>query len=311
MSGAIISRQSMFPAGAAKAATDTDSFFDRLQDDLKAHPAFNHRFLKRFTEDKLTIGQLRTYFAQHYFFARRFNRNLAAIVSNVPDEAARTLLILNMYEEIGEPARLRDRVHLLLLDAGLITGAQLGTAFEEIARRGGEKDVVAVLIDTGVVSREQVAALVEKSVVQLKDLTHPALFRRYLSAIGLPVDELAKVAPLPATDLFNLEFREVCREGHWLAGMGAIGPATECLVPVLYTALLKGIRNSGLVDAPDCIFWVIHVECDDGHGRNIIDAIKPYADTAEGQALISKGAREVLDARVRWFDGLYPQVFGN
>jgi hypothetical protein len=51
------------------------------------------------------------------------------------------------------------------------------------------------------------------------------------------------------------------------------------------------------------------VHCDDGHGRNIIEALQPYAADALQQQRMLSGAMRALDARQRWFDGLLSHVF--
>ena len=90
--------------GAAPHPTP-EAFFATLQEEIAAHPALSHPFLIRFSVEPLSITQLRTFAVQHYMYSRFFTRNLAAVISNTPDEQARSLLIMNMYEEIGEPMK--------------------------------------------------------------------------------------------------------------------------------------------------------------------------------------------------------------
>jgi pyrroloquinoline quinone (PQQ) biosynthesis protein C len=292
-------------------ADGTSSFFELLEAAVLAHPVLQHPFLRRMAESTLDREQLRAFAAQHYLYSRRFARNLAAVISNSPDEHARTLLVLNMYEEIGEPSRLRDRVHLLLLEEGLVTGAQLGCALEEQVQDDAHGDVVARLIATGIVSRAQLSEVLEHNTHKARDLTHPALFRRFLHALGLDAAELERTEALPATDDFNDTYRNLCRDAHWLEGLAAMGPGTEGIVPILYSRILEGIRNSGVVTASDYVFWTIHVHCDEGHARNILEAMRPYAGHPSHQQLIWRGAMRALDARARWFDGLLGHVFGE
>lgn len=298
-------RKSLVPLPAT-----TTSFFEQLEAAVLAHPVLQHTFLERMASAQLTRTQLRAFAAQHYLYSRRFSRNLAAVISNSPDEHARTLLVLNMYEEIGEPSRLRDRVHLVLLEEGLVTGAQLGAALEEQVA-DGHGDVVSLLIDRGVISRGQVAAVMEHNTHKARDLTHPALFRRFLSALGLEGAELERLEALPSTDDFNATYRGLCREAHWLEGLAAMGPGTEGIVPNLYTKILEGIRKSEVVSPADYVFWTIHVHCDEGHARNIVEAMAPYAGDAASQQLIWRGTMRALDARASWFDGLLGHVFAE
>jgi pyrroloquinoline quinone (PQQ) biosynthesis protein C len=286
-----------------------DAFFSELDRYVAAHPVCRHRFLERMATERLTLAQLQSFALQHYLYSRGFACNLAAVIANTPDEDARTLLVLNMYEEIGEPARIRDRVHMLLLEADLVSGAQIASAYEYLVRERPAGDVVTVLLDRGVVSRAQVAGIVERNTLLARDLTHPALFRRFLQAIELSGTTRAAAEPLPATEQFIGAYHSVCREAHWLEALGAMGPGTECVVARLYSKILQGIVRSELVNSHDYVFWTIHVHCDDGHGRNIVDAMRPYAEEAVNQERIHRGAQRVLDARAQWLDRLYEHVF--
>lgn len=289
---------------------DDEGFFVELESITRSHHVLRHRLLMRLAEEPPTLRQLQLFSAQHYLYSRGFAQNLAAVIANTPDEDARTLLILNMYEEIGEPTRIRDRVHLLLLEEGLITGAQLGAAFEQLSRHPIDGDVVTLLMNTGIVSRSQVAGVVERSTSRVKDLAHPALFRRYLRAIGLDSAALLAVTPIAATTEFTRSYRTLCRDSHWLEALGAMGPGTESIVATIYTKILQGIIGSGLVTTHDYVFWTLHVHCDDGHGRNIIEGMRPHAVDAANRERILRGARHALDARAHWLNGLYEHVYG-
>jgi pyrroloquinoline quinone (PQQ) biosynthesis protein C len=287
---------------------DDSTFLEELQYEVQSHPVVRHPFLQRFAEGGLSLEQLRAYATQHYLYSRRFSQNLAALIANTPDEHARMLLILNMYEEIGEPARIRDRVHFLLLEHGLVTGVELGQAMEEHAT-GGSNDVVSRLIEKRIVTRGQVSSLMELNTKRARDFTHPALFRRFLSALGLGSDALLKATPTAETQAFSESYEHVCRNAHWLEGMGTMGPGTECVVAPIYSQILDGLKRSAGVSEGDCVFWTIHVHCDDGHGANFIEAVRPYMGDGSHRDLTRKGAMSALDARERWLDGMYRHVF--
>ncbi len=288
---------------------DSEKFFCELDDITRRHRVLHHPMLRRFEEEAPTLQQLQRFSSQHYLYSKGFSRNLAAIIANTPDEDARTLLILNMYEEIGEPTRLRDRVHMLLLEAGLVTGTQLGAAFERLTRQPIDGDVVTLMMNEGTISRAQVAGVVEHSTSQAKDLSHPALFRRYMRALGLDATTLSGIDPIPATERFSRTYHVLCREAHWLEALGAMGPGTESVVASIYAKILRGIIASGQVAPHDYVFWTLHVHCDDGHGRNIIDSMRPFATDAANRERILRGALQALDARSAWLDGLYNHVF--
>lgn len=291
---------------AVRRSGPAQSFLERLEREIEAHPALHHPFLRRFSEQPLDRGQLTEFAIQHYMYSRFFVRNLAAVVSNVPDEHARSLLIQNMYEEVGEPLKQRDRAYVFLLEAGLVTPAQIAAALAAVGAHG---DVAEHLVEQGLLRREDLDALVQSRAAQVLELTHPALFRRFLRSLGVSAEVMAAAEPLPETSEFIREFEAVCRTGHWLEAMGALGPGTEAVVPCVYRHILAGIRRSRAVTPNDYVFWTIHVHCDEGHGENIMLAIESYLDRPEHRRLVASGALRILNARKLWFDGLERMVF--
>lgn len=291
---------------ASRPGSQPRLFLTKLESEISAHPALNHSFLRRFGQDVLDRAQLTEFAIQHYMYSRFFVRNVAAVVSNVPDEHARSLLIQNMYEEVGEPFKQRERAYVFLLEIGLVTPAQVAAALSAVGPHG---DVTDHFVEQGILKREVLETLVQRRTAQLLELTHPALFRRFLKALGVSPEVVAASEPLPETSQFVREFEAVCRHGHWLEAMGALGPGTESVVPRIYTQILSGIQRSGSMDPDDYVFWTLHVHCDEGHGENIQLAIEPYLDRPENRRLVMRGAMRILEARKRWFDGLERMVF--
>ncbi len=287
------------------------SFFAALEQRIAGHPALSHSFLRRFASEKLTQQQLAAYAAQHYMYSRFFARNLAAVVSNLPDETGRSLLVLNLYEEIGEPLKFRHWAHRLLMEAGVVKPEDVSQASIEALSGPNRTDVTQILIEKGLVTRAQVAQVVDNATKRAGEVTHPALFRRFLRALGVVPERIDEIEPLPETARFIEEYRQVCRNGHWMEAMGAMGPGTECVVPGFYRPIEQGLAGSGILTPDDYIFWTIHIHCDDGHGQNIVEALSLFASTKEAQQRIEAGARRVLDARAVWFDGLERLVFGK
>lgn len=64
--------------------------------------------------------------------------------------------------------------------------------------------------------------------------SHPALFRRFLRALGVEESEMATGEPLPEICLYMDCFWRLCRDGHFLEALGAIGPGTEMVIPHLF-----------------------------------------------------------------------------
>lgn len=103
-------------------------------------------------------------------------------------------------------------------------------------------------------------------------ITHAALFRRSLAAIGATPHS----APtLPETRELIEAMYGYCRAHDPLEGLAAMCLGAEAIVPTLYGAILDGLRHAGINEA-DLHFFVLHVSEDEAHAlvmRGIIDRL--------------------------------------
>ncbi len=134
--------------------------------------------------------------------------------------------------------------------------------------------------------------------------SHPAIFRRFLTALRLDAAEVERTEPLPETRLFIHEYLYVCSNGHFLEALGALGPGTESIVPYIYHPIYEGLRKEPLLNEEDVEFFTLHMRLDVEHSANIKEALLEYAVTSENQALIRQGAMEILGARTVLWNGL-------
>ncbi|MGB3632925.1 MAG: iron-containing redox enzyme family protein [Rubrobacteraceae bacterium] len=139
--------------------------------------------------------------------------------------------------------------------------------------------------------------------------THPALYRRFLHALGIEEEEWEAPRTLPEIESYISVHYELCRNPDFRLGLGALGPASEWPVPPIYVRLSEGLKKSaGLPDEALEIF-TSHVTMDVTHARIMMEAIAPYAESEEGQRKVREGALRSLDARSIMLDGLYRSVF--
>jgi pyrroloquinoline-quinone synthase len=139
--------------------------------------------------------------------------------------------------------------------------------------------------------------------------THPALYRRFLRALGISEEEWEAPRTLPEIELYIETHYALCRHPDIRLGLGALGPASEWPVPPIYVRLSEGLKKSaGLPDEALEIF-TSHVTMDVTHARIMMDALSPYAEDEEGQRRVREGAMRSLDARPVMLDGLYKAVY--
>jgi pyrroloquinoline-quinone synthase len=141
------------------------------------------------------------------------------------------------------------------------------------------------------------------------DETHPALYRRFMRALGISEEEWEAPRTLPEIELYIENHYALCRHPDIRLGLGALGPASEWPVPPIYVRLTEGLKKSaGLPDWALEIF-TSHVTMDVEHARIMMDAVAPYAEDEEGRGRVREGAARSLDARSVMLDGLYKAVY--
>ena len=141
------------------------------------------------------------------------------------------------------------------------------------------------------------------------DETHPALYRRFLRALGISEEEWEAPRTLPEIELYIENHYALCRHPDIRLGLGALGPASEWPVPPIYVRLTEGLKKSaGLPDWALEIF-TSHVTMDVEHARIMMDAVAPYTEDEEGQGRVREGAMRSLEAGSVMLDGLYRAVY--
>ena len=141
--------------------------------------------------------------------------------------------------------------------------------------------------------------------------THPALYRRFLKALGISEEEWEAPRTLPEIELYVETHYALCCQLDIRLGLGALGPASEWPVPPIYVRLTEGLKKSaGLPDDALEIF-TSHVTMDVEHARIMMEAVAPYAGDEEGQRRVREGALRSLDAGSVMLDGLYKVVYGE
>jgi pyrroloquinoline-quinone synthase len=141
------------------------------------------------------------------------------------------------------------------------------------------------------------------------DETHPALYRRFLEALGLAKEEWEAPPTLPEIQLYISAHRELTRHPDVRLGLGALGPASEWPVPPIYVRLSEGLKKATNLPDEALEIFTSHVTMDVTHARIMMEAVGPYAEEEEGQKRVREGAILSLNARSVMLDGLYKVVY--
>ncbi len=139
--------------------------------------------------------------------------------------------------------------------------------------------------------------------------THPALYRRFLRALGVNEEEWEVPRTLPEIELYIENHYALCRHPDIRLGLGALGPASEWPVPPIYVRLAEGLKKSAGLPEEALEIFTSHVTMDVEHARIMMNAVAPYAEDEEGQGRVREGAVRSLEARSVMLDGLYKAVY--
>ena len=141
--------------------------------------------------------------------------------------------------------------------------------------------------------------------------THPALYRRFLTALGITEEEWEAPPTIPEIQLYISAHRELAGDPDIRLGLGALGPASEWPVPPIYVRLAEGLKKATDLSDDALEIFTSHVTMDVTHARIMMGVIAPYTETEEGQKKVREGAMRSLDARSVMLDGLHKAVYGE
>jgi len=138
--------------------------------------------------------------------------------------------------------------------------------------------------------------------------SHPALYRRFLRAVGFGEGEWDRVPLLPATRTFvQIHLDTTLRS--WLQALGAVGPGHEWAIPLMFPHLVRGIERSLRLEPAALEYFQLHIDLDVEHGNALQEGLLRWATTEENQDDIHQGARRSLDARAAFWSALAEQLF--
>ncbi|MFV8780971.1 TenA family transcriptional regulator [Microbulbifer sp. SA54] len=130
---------------------------------------------------------------------------------------------------------------------------------------------------------------------------HHLIFRDMLRHFDI---DLARSPMLPGTRRLIERMFHHCRDLSPSAGLGALCLGAEALVPPLYSDIVAGFRAQGVSDKA-LEFFLLHIECDDGHAETIRDIMVGIADRDPSQIDVMLNAgRDMVDARLHFFDSI-------
>ncbi|NQY06656.1 MAG: iron-containing redox enzyme family protein [Flavobacteriaceae bacterium] len=133
----------------------------------------------------------------------------------------------------------------------------------------------------------------------VQGISHPELFQRFKKS--LDISDNTKIDE--ATEIWREMFLNVLYNGSEAEVIGAIGIGTESVVKYIYEYITCGIQSHTNLEKYDYVFFELHSEIDDEHGKIMIqiaeDIVKSNPSNLKD---IRKGMLKALGLRVMFWD---------
>jgi len=266
-----------------------EQLFYRMHTHVMAHPVWVHPFFARVAEGNITAEQLAV-FARQYFNQVKNTRQCVALA------LGRFHTMLNRPD--GELNTILSELTQMVL-AGLLSD-EYGTGEAHACK--ALQSVGAPVVDIGRL---------------FAPVTHPALYRRFLAALGANVGEY-DVPMLHGVADNVLVQRIVAGDPAYdeLEALASVGLGMEWGVPAFFSMIMAGIykvaAQEGLaLDARAMEIWSSHVRQDVEHAIAVLIATSFYvSDDVDVKRI--EGVTNVLMAyRYDMMSDIYREVFGE
>jgi pyrroloquinoline-quinone synthase len=138
--------------------------------------------------------------------------------------------------------------------------------------------------------------------------SHPALYRRFMRAVGFREREWDHVPALPATRAFVVMHLDMTLRS-WRETLGAVGPGHEWAIPRMFLQLVQGIERSVTLDPDALEYFRLHIDLDVKHGQMLEQCLVRWAGSEASRDEIRRGALRSLEARAAFWSTLAEQLF--
>ncbi|MCR9117671.1 MAG: iron-containing redox enzyme family protein [bacterium] len=137
---------------------------------------------------------------------------------------------------------------------------------------------------------------------KLEERPHVEIFADFKQRIGIDDAYLKSNQPSTTVMIWRDLFLQKCRSDIEGVGLGAIGLATEFIVPQIYPHLIDAIEKHTDFDNKTSLFFRLHVECDVEHADEIAQVTTIMARDIEKREAIRFGVFSALNLRAAFWD---------
>lgn len=143
----------------------------------------------------------------------------------------------------------------------------------------------------------------------LDEPEHYELYVQMLAGVGISREDIRRHVPLATTLGAAAAIGYLCRSS-FEEGLGAFGLAVEMQVPgrpVGAEVIYRALRDHYDLDRKTLEFYEVHVEAEDEHGDNAMQAVEVFAATYEQQIRVRRAFRWSVLAHTAMAEG-YDQL---
>ena len=135
----------------------------------------------------------------------------------------------------------------------------------------------------------------------VQGIPHPQLFKRFQIAMGVQTDQ----SPSIEVEIWRESFHSLIENGNLAIAIGAIGLGTEAIVKFIYKDLIAAIKNYTDLALKDYVFFPLHTEVDDEHGKTLLRIAEELSsDNSQAFHDLRKGMLMALNLRAAYWDGM-------
>ena len=144
--------------------------------------------------------------------------------------------------------------------------------------------------------------------VELAERPHVEIFSQFKKDVGIDLAYESANPPSTTALLWRDLFLQKCRSTIPGVGIGAIGIATENIVPHIYKYIVAAIEEHSDHPSDASFFFRLHMDCDDGHAESLIEVTTDIAKDFETREAIRFGVISSLNLRTAFWDSQYARA---
>ena len=161
--------------------------------------------------------------------------------------------------------------------------------------------------ESGFLPEEELEVLNEMGIATewVQGIPHPELFKRFQRAMHI---DCKNVEYCDEAVIWREMFLNAINNSSAEEAVGAMGLGTEAIVKYIYHRLINAIKKHTNLTLEQYVFFELHTEVDDEHGKILMDIAEEMASTEQARRDLRKGMLKALNLRCMFWDAMYERA---